>query len=160
MYNPYLAGGALLDVGIYPLAYAHMLLGRRPERVSGSAKMTWTRVDKTSEYHLDYGGGCRADLISSFVEKRPRDAVITGTKGIIKVPNFPSADQFTITCPGHAPETIVCEAVGFEHEIREMHRCLRDGLTESPLMPLDETLDVIRTADSLRALWNFKYPGE
>ena len=160
MYSPKLAGGALLDVGIYTLAYAHMIFGRRPDRVSGSAVMSWTGVDKTSEYHLDYGQGIRAELSSSFIEERKRNAVITGSKGIIKVPMFPGAEKFTITRPGRAPETITCEASGFEHEIREVHRCLREGLIESPLMPLAETLDVIRTADSLRALWGMKYPEE
>lgn len=160
MYSPRLAGGALLDLGVYPLAYSHMVFGKKPDRISGSAKMAWTGVDKTSEYHLDYGGGRRADLITSFVETRPRDAVITGSKGIIKVPMFPAADRFTLTRPGSAPEIIECAAPGFEHEIREVHRCLREGLTESPGMPLAETLDIMRTADSLRALWGMKYPGE
>ncbi len=160
MYSPRLAGGALLDLGVYPLAYARMVFGCPPDRVSGSAKMAWTGVDKTSEYHLDYGGGRRADLITSFVEDRPRDAVITGTKGIIRVPHFPGADRFTLTRPGRAPEVIECEAPGFEHEIREVHRCLREGLIESPGMPLAETLGILRTADSLRALWGMKYPGE
>ncbi|QHI68395.1 Gfo/Idh/MocA family protein [Tichowtungia aerotolerans] len=160
MYNPYLAGGALLDLGVYPLAYARMVFGRRPERIGGSAKMAWTGVDKTSEYHLDYGGGRRADLMTSFVEQRPRDAVITGTKGIITVPHFSGADRLTLTRPGGAPEVIECGANGFEHEILEFHRCLREGLTESPGMPLSETLDVMRTADALRTLWGMKYPGE
>ena len=160
MYNPKLAGGALLDVGIYPLSYARMVFGRRPDKISGSAKMTWTGVDKTSEYHFDYGGGRRADLISSFVESRSRDAVITGTKGIITVPDFPGADRLTLTRPGRAPETMECDPNGFEHEICEFHRCLREGLTESPCMTHQETLDILRTADTLRALWGMKYPGE
>ena len=160
MYNPRLAGGALLDLGVYPLAYARMVFGCEPERIGGSAKMAWTGVDKTSEYHLDYGGGRRADLITSFVEERPRDAVITGTKGIIHVPHFSGASRLTLTRPGRAPELIECGAPGFEYEIREVHRCLREGLAESPLMPHGETLDVMRTADSLRALWGMKFPGE
>lgn len=160
MYNPHLAGGALLDLGVYPLAFARMVFGRRPERISGSANMAWTGVDKTSEYHLDYGGGRRADLITSFIEERPRDAVITGTKGIIHMPMFIGAGRFRLTRPGRAPETIECDSPGFEHEIREVHRCLREGLIESPGMPLAETLDVMRTADELRALWGMKYPGE
>ncbi len=160
MYNPRLAGGALLDLGVYAIAYARMVFGCSPERISGSAKMTWTGVDKTSEYHLDYGGGRRAELITSFVENRPRDVVITGSKGIIHVPMFPAADQFRLTRPGRAPETIECEPSGFEHEIREVHRCLREGLIESPVMPLDETLEIIRTMDTLRAQWGLKYPGE
>jgi dihydrodiol dehydrogenase / D-xylose 1-dehydrogenase (NADP) len=160
MYSPRLAGGALLDLGVYPLAFARMVFGQNPERISGSAKMAWTGVDKTSEYHLDYGDGQRADLITSFVEDRPRDAVITGTKGTINIPMFPAADRFTLTRPGRAPEIIQCEAPGFEHEIREVHRCLREGLTESPGMSLIETLSIIRIADTLRSLWGMKYPGE
>ena len=160
MYNPRLAGGALLDLGVYPLAFDRMVFGCKPERISGSAKMAWTGVDKTSEYHLDYGGGRRDDLITSFVEERPRDVVITGTKGFIKVLHFVGAEKLILTRPGRAPETIHCEAPGFEHEIREFHRCLREGLTESPGMTLAETLDVMRTADALRALWGMKYPGE
>lgn len=160
MYNPRLAGGALLDLGVYTLAYARMVFGSRPERISGSAKMAWTGVDKTSEYHLDYGGGHRADLITSFIEERPRDAIITGTRGIIKVPCFPGADRLVVTRPGSAPETIQCAPAGFEYEIREFHRCLREGLIESPGMTHRETLEVIQTADALRALWGMKYPGE
>ena len=160
MYSPRLAGGALLDLGVYPLAYANMVFGRAPERISGSAKMAWTGVDKTSEYHLDYGSGRRADLVTSFVEERARDAVITGTKGIIRVPHFSGADRLTLTRPGRAPETIQCAAPGFEYEIREMHRCLREGLIESPSMPHGDTLDVMRAADALRALWGMRFPEE
>ena len=160
MYNPRLGGGALLDLGVYPLAYAQMVFGQKPARISGSANMTWTGVDKTSEYHLDYGGGRRADLVTSFVEQRTREAVITGTKGIIKVPNFHGTDRFVLTRPGSAPETVQCEAAGFEHEIRELHRGVREGLIESPQMTHAESLEVMQVADSLRALWGMKFPGE
>lgn len=160
MYSRRLAGGALLDIGVYPIAYARMIFGRAPERITGTAKMTWTGVDKTSEYHLDFGGGRRADLAASFKEQRPRDAVITGTRGIIRVPHFSGTDRLTVTRPGRAPETIECEPNGFEHEIREAHCCLREGLVESTLMPLDETLETMQTMDTLRTQWGMKYPGE
>lgn len=122
--------------------------------------MSWTGVDKTSEYHFEYSGGRRAHLTSSFVSERPRDVVITGTHGIICVPHFSGADHLTVACAGRAPETIRCEAPGFEYEIREVHRCLREGVVESPLMPLNETLEIMRTMDGLRAQWGLKYPGE
>jgi predicted dehydrogenase len=160
MYSPRLAGGALLDIGVYPIAYARMVFGQPPERLSSSAKMVWTGVDTTSEYAFDYSGGRRAELIASFREDRPREAVITGTKGTIRIPHFSGADQVIVTGFGHAPETIQCEPNGFEYEIRETHRCLREGLTESPAMPLDETLETMRTMDALRAQWGMRYPGE
>ena len=160
MYSPQLAGGALLDIGVYPISFARLVFGRSPDRIRSSAERAWTGVDKTSEYHFDYSGGQRAGLIASFVKQRPRDAVITGTRGIIRMPHFSAADRLTITRSGQAPETIRCAAPGFEYEIREVHRCLSKGLTESPLMPLTETLEIMRTMDALRAQWGMKYPGE
>lgn len=160
MYNPHLAGGALLDLGVYLIAYARMIFGRAPERISGAVQMAWTGVDKTSEYHLDYGKGVRAELASSFVQERPRFAVITGTSGIIRVPHFSGTDQLTVIRPGRAPETVRCGPNGFEHEIREVHRCLREGRSESPVMPLDETLETMRIMDTLRAQWGMHYPWE
>ena len=160
MYSPRLAGGALLDIGVYLIAYARMIFGQPPARITGTAKMAWTGVDKTSEYHFEYSGGRTAVLAASFRETRPRDAVITGTHGIISVTHFSGASSLNITRAGHAPETIQCAESGFEYEIREVHRCLREGLIESPLMPLDETGETMRTMDALRVQWGMKYPGE
>ncbi len=160
MYSPRFAGGALLDIGVYPIAYARMVFGEPPQKITGSADLAWTGVDKTSEYRFEYSGGRQADLITSFVRQRPREAVITGTQGNICVPHFSGAERLIITRSGCAPETIECGAPGFEYEIREVHRCLREGLIESPLMPLDETLETMRTMDALRAQWGMKYPGE
>jgi predicted dehydrogenase len=159
MYNPQLAGGALLDIGVYPIAYARMIFGEPPTRIISSAKMAWTGVDKTSEYNFEYSGGRCAELSASFCEERPRDAVITGTKGIIQVPHFSHTDRVILIRDGKE-EPFECAPNGFEYEILEVHRCLRDGLTESPLMPLDETLETMRTMDTLRAQWGMKYPGE
>jgi predicted dehydrogenase len=161
MYNPWLSGGALLDLGVYLIAFSDMVFGRPPVRISGgSAEKAITGVDKTFQCNLDYGRGRWAELRASFVEGRPRDAVITGTKGALRVPHFSGTDRIVLTRPGCAPETIECGPPGFEHEIREMHRCLREGQIESPVMPLDETLEIMRTMDALRVQWGLKYPGE
>ena len=65
-----------------------------------------------------------------------------------------------MTRSGCEPEVIECGAPGFEHEIREVHRCLEAGLIESDLMPHAETLDVMRIMDALRSQWGMRYPGE
>lgn len=160
MYSPRLAGGALLDLGVYPITLARMVLGQEPSRISSAAKMTLTGVDRWSEYIFNYKNGARAEMETTFREVKPRDAVVTGTKGIIRMPHFPGADRLMVTRTGRAPETIECEPPGFEYEIRETHRCLREGLTESPLAPLDETLEIMRTMAALRTQWNMKFPGE
>jgi hypothetical protein len=61
---------------------------------------------------------------------------------------------------GHGEERIQCAEPSFEYQIREVHRCLNEGLAESPTMPLDETLETMRILDSIRAQWGMKYPGE
>ena len=167
VFSPRLAGGALLDLGIYAVSFARLVFGQPPARISSTAKMIWTGVDATSEYNFDYPGGKRAELISSFRMNRPRDAVITGSAGIIRIPEFMHPSKMVVTRPGRAPETLTLEpdcldrgGPGFQHEIREVHRCLREGLIESPLMPLDETLEIVRTMDTCRAQWGMKYPGE
>ncbi len=160
MLSPRLAGGALLDIGVYPIAYARMIFGRDPSHISSSAEMTWTGVDKTSKYTFDYPNGGRAELSASFAEEGPRDATIRGSQGRIRVPHFNGSSSFELMRNGLPPETIECEAAGFEYEIREVHRCLREGVTESPTMPLDETLEIMRTMDAIRAQWGMKYPNE
>jgi predicted dehydrogenase len=159
MMNPKLAGGALLDLGVYPIAYARMIFGRAPEKVSSRAKRTWTGVDAAEEITFEYPGGKRAEMSVSFRKAGSRDAVISGTAGAIRVPHFSRTNQVVLIRNGKE-ECVECGANGFEHEIREVHRCLREGLTESPLMPLDETLETMRIMDTLRSQWGMKYPGE
>jgi predicted dehydrogenase len=159
MYNPYLAGGALLDIGVYPIAFARMVFGQAPEQIRSSAKRAWTGVDVTEEFVFEYSGGKKAEMESSFRRAGSRDALITGTAGSIRAPHFSHTDEVILIRNGKE-ECFQCGTNGFEHEIREVHRCLRAGLTESPLMPLDETLETMRTMDALRAQWGMSYPGE
>lgn len=160
MYSARLAGGALLDLGIYPIAFARMVFGQAPASISSSADMAWTGVDKSSQYTFEYPNGAQAQMQTSFVEQRPRELVLTGTTGSIHIPDFHGADRFTIRRTGLPDEAVQCDPSGFEHEIREVHRCLRAGLSESPAMPLDETLETMQTLDAIRTQWGMKYPGE
>ncbi len=160
MYSPKLAGGALLDLGIYPIAFARMVFGQAPASISSSADMAWTGVDKSSQYTFEYPNGARALMQTSFVKQRPRELVLTGTTGSIHIPDFHGSDRFTIRRNGQPDEAVQCDPSGFEHEIREVHRCIKAGLLESPSMPLDETLETMKTLDTIRAQWGMKYPGE
>jgi predicted dehydrogenase len=159
MYSLRLAGGALLDIGVYPIAFARMIFGQPPARIGSSVKMAWTGVDTTEEFVFEYPDGQRAEVSASFRKAGSRDAMITGTAGAIRVPHFSHTDQVVLIRNGKE-ELFECDANGFEHEIREVHRCLRDGRIESLLMPLSETLETMRVMDTLRAQWGMKYPGE
>lgn len=160
--NPKLAGGALLDLGIYPISFARMILGQPPVEMISRAKIGRTGVDETSEYFFSYPNGARADLFSSFKKQTSHEAILTGTKGTIHIPDFFHPSQMTISRKNSDPETIEIplESTGYQYEAAEVQRCIREGLTESPAMPLDETLEIMRTMDDLRAQWGMKYPGE
>ncbi|AKJ64482.1 Gfo/Idh/MocA family protein [Kiritimatiella glycovorans] len=151
MYSPRLAGGALLDLGVYLVAYARMIFGRDPETVESSITPAWTGVDKTTAARFRYPDGAVAEWRCSFREARPRDVVLTGTRGTIHVSLFTGADQFTISRDGEEDSVIHCEKSGFEHEIREVHRDLREGRTESERMPLQESLEIARTMGRVRS---------
>jgi len=158
-----LAGGALLDLGIYPIAFASMLFGSQPARIQSSAAMGVTGVDERSFYLLDYPAGRTAQLSVSFGYDLPVDAYICGTKGVIHVPGFMHAQDFTICRNGEEPEHVSMPFdmdTGFCFEIAHAMECIRVGKTESDVMPLDETLQIAQTMDLLRTQWGLEYPGE
>jgi len=193
LFNPELGGGALLDIGIYPISFAYRLLGP-PNRITGLADIGSTGVDERSGVILGYPGGALAVLHFSLTADMPSDALVMGTKGRIKVhaPIY-RPDHLTLirrTMPGPdagglreiagrigrsralAPVRehflgrgtrvmpFPFEGNGYNYEAAEVMNCLREGKTESDGMPLDETLDIMRTLDRIRAQWGLKYPGE
>jgi len=160
MYSPRLAGGALLDIGIYPIAYSRMIFGEQPATITSSAQKSWTGVDTTSHYHFTYSTGAESIMQSSFTHAGSRDARITGSTGRILIPSFHSADQLILKQDNQPDEHITCDTPSFQYQIREVHRCLQNNLSESPLMPLDETLQTMQLLDTIRQQWNLTYPGD
>ncbi|MEZ4852123.1 MAG: Gfo/Idh/MocA family oxidoreductase [Bacteroidia bacterium] len=161
-YNPDLAGGALLDVGIYPLAFAYMIFKNDPVHVSSFADIGETGVDEQSAYLLGYKNGAIARLSSSVRHQTAKEAQIHGTKGMIHVPLFWRADQLTIQLHDQEPETrhFPYESSGLQFEAIEAMNCIRNGELESKIMPLSETLRLAKLMDDFRAEWGMKYPGE
>lgn len=153
MFNKALAGGALLDAGIYPVSFANMVAGP-PVAVEAIADIGSTGVDEQSFYLLRYDNGAIASLSASV--RAPVDvlAVIIGSEGKITVPRFLAAS--TVELHRYAEgETVRKEfpypaGQGFEFEIQEVGKCLAEGKLESDIMPLDETLSIMRTMDSIR----------
>jgi predicted dehydrogenase len=163
LYNPDLGGGALLDLGIYPLAFTTMLLGL-PDKVHSHAHLAPTGVDELDHMLLVYeAAGATASLACSMGLVRPREALVAGTAGYIRVhDSFHQAQTMTVALHGRVPETIHLpySGNGYYHEVAEVHRCLRAGKLESEHMPLSETLALMQLMDSLRASWGVKYPQE
>ena len=161
-YNPELAGGALLDIGIYPLALAYMLFEGEPTSVQSTLHRYHTGVDETSAYLFTYPNGAIASLTSSFAGQGSMEAVLTGTRGTIRVPYFWKAQEATVILPEEEPRhhRFPYPATGLQCQAAAMMEDLRAGKLENALMPHAETLRIARMMDRLRAEWGLVYPGE
>jgi len=156
--NPALAGGALLDVGVYVLAYASMVFGR-PAQIQATAHIGETGVDEQTAIVLKYAGGQIASLTCAVRTPSPQGARIDGTEGAIEIPAFWRAPIARLIRPNEDPIEATGD-FGFQYEIAEAMSCLIAGQTESPNMPLDETLAIAETMDEVRRQIGLKYPFE
>ncbi|HVU10915.1 MAG TPA: Gfo/Idh/MocA family oxidoreductase [Phototrophicaceae bacterium] len=157
-----LGGGALLDVGIYPLSLASMIFGE-PSKMVSVAHLGETGADEQNAILFQYPQGEIAMLSSATRTSMPQEAVIMGTQGTIRLPpEWWHPQSFTLARPNRAPETFALpfRANGYEYEAMEVGDCLRAGKLESDVMPLAETLTLMRQMDVIRAEWGLVYPVE
>jgi predicted dehydrogenase len=155
--NPALGGGALLDLGVYPVTLAQLLLGD-PHQVRAWATLHPEGTDAQTGIVLGFPSGAVATLYCG-VRGEVRSATIVGTRGRVSfLDGFHNADRFVLHRAGAAPETVVTEAAGLHYQVAEVGRCLRAGLTESPLVPPSATLSVMSTLDAARAQMGVRYP--
>jgi predicted dehydrogenase len=153
-----LGGGALYDVGIYPVTFAHLFLGA-PASVQAWARISDGGIDENTGILFGYDSGAIAALTCSLVGDSARRATITGTAGRIEVPrDFFHPQGFTVWHGDRAEAVdLPFEGVGYHFEAAEVHRCLREGLTESPLVPLSETLEILTVLDVVRVKVGLDY---
>ncbi|MFK7922670.1 MAG: Gfo/Idh/MocA family protein [Bacteroidia bacterium] len=160
--NPELAGGAMLDVGIYPLALAYHIFGEDPIHASTTAHIGTTGVDEQSAYLLGYANGAFANLSSGIQIESSRKATIVGTKGRIVIPLFWKASEVRIEYADGREEyyPFPYESSGLQYQAVHAMQCLAEGKKESPVMPWSESLRLMKLMDSFRAEWGLKYPEE
>ncbi|MEV6262884.1 Gfo/Idh/MocA family oxidoreductase [Streptomyces sp. NPDC051784] len=163
--DPALGGGALLDLGVYPVSFAHLLLGE-PDRVQADALLSPEGVDLNTGMLLGWNSGATALLACSITGDLPTAASVTGTAGRIEFPHgFFHPDHFILHRPGHEPEKVVSGPgpqglTGMQYEAAEVTRALLAGETESPLVPLEGSLAVMRTLDAVRDRIGVRYPAD
>jgi dihydrodiol dehydrogenase / D-xylose 1-dehydrogenase (NADP) len=158
-----LGGGALLDVGVYPVSFASMVFGGPPERITSFAQMGESGVDEQAAMVLGYAGGALALLSCAIRTQTPHEAHILGTEGRIRVhaPFWcPTAVTLSVSGRDDFPVELPLQGNGYNWEAAEVMACLRGGRTESSLMPLDESLAIMQTMDAIRAQWGLVYPME
>ena len=161
--TPELAGGALLDIGIYGLNFALMQFGDDIERIESTVRLTDTGVDGMETITIFYHDGRMAVLTHSIFCRGDRKGIIHGDKGYLIVENINNPQSVAVydvndnlIARHEVPEQIN----GYEYEFAEAVRCIREGKTESDSMPMADTIKVMRVMDALRKQWGFVYPQE
>ncbi len=163
--DPAQGGGALLDLGVYPVSFAQLLLGE-PSDVTARATLSAEGVDLQTGALLSWDNGALASLHCSIVGGTATAASITGSAGRIDVPGgFFFPERFVLHRDGRDPEEFTADPADgprntLRHEAAEVMRALRAGESESPLVPLEGTLAVMRTLDAIRDRVGVRYPGE
>ncbi len=162
LFNPALGGGALLDVGIYVTSFASFVLGPHPTRIQSLANIGETGVDEQNTILLGYENGAMATLTSAVRTSTLHEAHIVGTDGTISIPTHFWKAEKAVLKAGEREEEVNIKPMGngYNYEAAEVGRCLNEGLLESPTMPLDETIALMKILDAIRADWGLKYPME
>jgi predicted dehydrogenase len=161
LFDPALAGGALLDLGVYPISFAHDFLGV-PDSVHAVGQLTDTGVDGQVSTVLGYGDRAQATLSTTLWSRTPTRAHLSGTEGHVQVEgSFYAPTSFTVTRNDGARWSFERPAKqGLQYEAAEVARRVAAGETESPRMTWQGTLDVMRTMDEVRRQIGVTYPGE
>ena len=171
MLNPALGASALLDMGIYPLTFAHLMLGPA-ETLAAAADLSEGGIDLDIAITGRYAAGALATMTASMTSWSSRRAEIATDHGRISLDDFHHPTHATFTPyvqaegnwvfePGQPVEITGAEpviGVGYAHEIVEVGRCLAEGRRESPLVPHEQTLAILRQMDDLRAPVGVTFP--
>ena len=163
LWSPELGGGALLDVGIYPIALAHMIFGR-PETISAAATFSDLGVDLQTSMIFTYANGAHASLTSSFLSRTPNTASIVGDKARIDIDGiFYCPSSFTVI----ATDDSVIERYennyvggGLREEAATFATNINAGRLESSELPLNESLEIMEVMDEIRSIIGMRFPEE
>ena len=161
--EPSLAGGALLDVGVYPLNFAAMVFGNDPLSIQGSAVLSDKGVDRQDSITLRYADGRMAVLNATMMGMSDRRGVIDCDNGMLEIVNINCPQELRVynrervlIASYRAPKCIT----GYEYEVEACIRALDAGGIECPLMPHAETVRMMEWMDGLRAQFGVRYPEE
>ena len=163
MVEPELAGGSLLDLGVYPLNFAAMLFGTDLLRVEASCTYTRKHLDEQDNITLIYRDGRMATLTASMLGISDRRGMIVGTEGCLVVDNVNNFERMTVYNKEHQKTAVYRrprQITGYEYELRACRQALENGWTECPEMPHEETLRMMQICDEIRRKMGVVYPCE
>jgi len=161
LYNPHLAGGALLDIGIYPLVFANTMIQSHCHEIHPQALFGETGVDETTGMLLHYENGTMAQLTCSIKHPTSHKGLIYGSKGYIEIPDFWRARKAILKNDRETREyTDDRKSIGFNYEIKEMNHLLLENKTESDIMPPWLSVKNMEMLDEIRQRIGLVYPFE
>ena len=159
--RPDLCGGALLDLGVYALNFARMYFGTDIVKTVSNCQLGTTGMDMQECISLSFADGKMANLQAGTLCLNDRQGIINGTEGYIRVDNINCPHvvevyrNYELVARYTKPEDMVN---GYEYQVYECRRCIEEGLLESPMMPHEETLSIMKQMDGLRKEWGVVYP--
>ena len=165
LFNPELGGGALLDLGIYPLSMSSFFLGDVAS-VKAQSEMAATGVDLQTAFTLHHKSGGVSTCLCSLNSRTPTELTISGTKGFVRLHDrFHNTERISVTLVNGTSRNertidLPRSGNGYTHEAQEVGRCMRAGLIESPVMPHEETLSIMGTLDAIRAQIGLRYSAD
>jgi predicted dehydrogenase len=161
-WEPSLGGGALLDLGIYPISFAHMVLGK-PDSITSSATFTDKGVDASSTAIFNYSSGAQAILTSTMMVSTPCRATICGTLGKVEIDRtfYNPASMRVIMHDGTTTEyPNDYKGHGLREQAKEFERVVRSGAMNSPILTPDESIEIMGSLDEIRRQIGLIYPSE
>jgi predicted dehydrogenase len=164
LWDPALGAGALLDMGIYPLTFARIMLGPFAD-VTAAGVLAESGIDLDVAVAARHAGGAVSALTTSMTSASPRTASVSTDEGRLDFPAPFHHPPYVVWAPtGGEPQRIETPepvlGTGLGNEAAHVQECLRDGLSESPLVPREQTLDLLGVMDDVRAHLGVRYPGE
>jgi dihydrodiol dehydrogenase / D-xylose 1-dehydrogenase (NADP) len=161
LFNPELAGGTLLDIGVYPIAISHYLFNKKPVEISSLASVGETGVDEQLSFAIKYSKNQIAHLSASFLTKLENAAFIYGTDGHIQIPDFWHSKKAVLVS---ASEEIVFEkntsVSGYASEVNHMNRMISSGSRESDVVTFRMTQEIMEIMDTVRKQIGVTYPAD
>ena len=160
--DPQLAGGALLDLGIYPISFAHMILGN-PTSITSKAVMTDRGVDAQTSMIFSYDNGAQAVLTTTMIEQTPCRAVVAGLHGWLEIDRtfYNPASMRVILNDGSVTEyPSAYTGHGLREQAESFKQIVQSGAVESKVLTWKDTVDIMKSMDTVRSQIGLTYPFE
>jgi predicted dehydrogenase len=163
LYDPSLAGGSLLDMGVYPLNFALMCFGNDIDSIISTAELSDLGVDLQNAVMLMYTDGRIAQLHSSQIGLTDRRGMLYGSEGFLEVVNINNPEKIIIYNTDYTVREEIerpAQITGFEYQVRSCMKAIEEGVIECPEQPHGEIIRVMEIMDAIRTQWGMRYPME